>query len=430
MRATDASGPEVSERGAATARLVSVAICRDAAGRVLVVKPTYRDGWLLPGGAVDPGESPRVGCIRELAEETGLLRQCTRLLAVDFLAGKDGPDPKPDLVQHVFDGGVVPPEEIAAMAVQEGELDKVAFVDIAEAENRLRPNQLRLLRAGLDALRTGGAVGLERGARLDGPTVWQPRAERANQRVIFIGGNGHSGSTLLGLLLGSHPDAMYGGEIRKSRVDVPARKRQCRRCGDGCAIWGPINDDRGGDVYEALSQATGRPIVVDSTKLVRWIRAEGRRAALGGVDVTLIHLERDGRAVVNSRLRKSPEADPAKLIRDWVDRNRETEALRAEWEGPSAHVRYEDLACRPEPTMRRLCHDIGLAFDPAMMAYEEREHHSISGNAGTHAATLDAFHRRAPRQIRLDERWRSELPVAVAQMFDEMTAARSGQDAP
>jgi 8-oxo-dGTP pyrophosphatase MutT (NUDIX family) len=418
---------------AGTARLVSSALCRDETGRVLVVKPTYREGWLLPGGAVEPGESPRVGCVRELAEETGLLCDCTTLLAVDFLAGKDGPHPKPDLVQHLFDGGVVPAAEVAVMVPQPGEVERFAFVDVGSAEAMLRPNQRRLLRAGLDALARGGAVGLERGFPLDGPTVWRPRADRANRRVVFIGGNGHSGSTLLGLLLGSHPDATYGGELRKVRVDVPAQKRRCRRCGDDCPVWRDIRDDLGGDVHELLSRATGRQIVVDSTKLVSWIRAESRRLALGGTEVTLVHLERDGRAVVNSRLRKTPDADPRALIADWLARTADTEALRATWPGPSARVRYEDLARSPEATLRRLCDEIDLAFDPVMLAYDEREHHAIAGNAGTHTATLaaqgrdvgalparPAFYRESTGLIRLDERWRTELAPEVLGLFDEL----------
>jgi 8-oxo-dGTP diphosphatase len=42
---------------------------RDAAGRVLLVKPTYKNGWEIPGGYVDAGESPRAAAAREVKEE-------------------------------------------------------------------------------------------------------------------------------------------------------------------------------------------------------------------------------------------------------------------------------------------------------------------------------------------------------------------------
>jgi 8-oxo-dGTP pyrophosphatase MutT (NUDIX family) len=38
---------------------VSVAI-RDGAGRVLLARHVEGDAWLIPGGAIEPGESPRI----------------------------------------------------------------------------------------------------------------------------------------------------------------------------------------------------------------------------------------------------------------------------------------------------------------------------------------------------------------------------------
>ena len=47
-------------------------IVADPAGRVLLVRHTYRDGWYLPGGGVDRGESMAAAATREVAEETGV----------------------------------------------------------------------------------------------------------------------------------------------------------------------------------------------------------------------------------------------------------------------------------------------------------------------------------------------------------------------
>ena len=59
-----------------TASLVAL-WCR---GECLMVFNRFRQGWELPGGMLDPGESPREAAIRELAEESG-----QRADSVDFV---------------------------------------------------------------------------------------------------------------------------------------------------------------------------------------------------------------------------------------------------------------------------------------------------------------------------------------------------------
>ena len=60
---------------------VSIAL-RDAAGRVLLARHSEGDVWLLPGGSVEPGETPADAAVREMWEETGLLVRLTRLVGV------------------------------------------------------------------------------------------------------------------------------------------------------------------------------------------------------------------------------------------------------------------------------------------------------------------------------------------------------------
>jgi ADP-ribose pyrophosphatase YjhB (NUDIX family) len=65
-------------------RLAAYARCRDEAGRVLLchLAPSVGLGdlWTLPGGGLQFGESPEVGVLRELAEETGYRGVVERLL--------------------------------------------------------------------------------------------------------------------------------------------------------------------------------------------------------------------------------------------------------------------------------------------------------------------------------------------------------------
>ncbi|MFJ1680652.1 MULTISPECIES: NUDIX domain-containing protein [unclassified Streptomyces] len=60
----------------------AAALFTDQLGRVLLVKPTYREEWLLPGGGAEGGESLAQACEREVREELGLTRAPGTLLAV------------------------------------------------------------------------------------------------------------------------------------------------------------------------------------------------------------------------------------------------------------------------------------------------------------------------------------------------------------
>ncbi|OHA17403.1 MAG: hypothetical protein A3H57_00940 [Candidatus Taylorbacteria bacterium RIFCSPLOWO2_02_FULL_43_11] len=54
-------------------------------GEMLIVKPSYRDYWLMPGGGVELNEFPLGAAIREVKEELGLTKELFHLVAVDYV---------------------------------------------------------------------------------------------------------------------------------------------------------------------------------------------------------------------------------------------------------------------------------------------------------------------------------------------------------
>jgi 8-oxo-dGTP diphosphatase len=142
-------------------RMAAGALFRDGAGRVLLVDPTYKETWDLPGGAVEAEESPHAACRREVAEELGLDRPPGRVLAVDWVPSR--PE-RPEGLIVIYDGGVLSAEEIAAIAVADDELAGFAFVPKDEVPALVTPLLARRIAACLAAVDAGTVAALENGS--------------------------------------------------------------------------------------------------------------------------------------------------------------------------------------------------------------------------------------------------------------------------
>jgi 8-oxo-dGTP diphosphatase len=140
-------------------RVAAGALFFDAQGRVLLVKPTYKDGWEIPGGYVEPGETPIEACEREIKEELGLDRKIERLLVVDWAPStKEG-----DKVLFVFDGGELPASEHAAITLPPDELAASEFHDTAILHELMIERLARRLAAAVEARQTDVTRYLEHG---------------------------------------------------------------------------------------------------------------------------------------------------------------------------------------------------------------------------------------------------------------------------
>ena len=102
--------------------------------RVLLVHKTYGNGWDIPGGYVDTGESPAAACRRELKEELGIDREVQRLLIVDWAphAGEG------DKILYVFDCGELGADE-QHIQLAADELDRWAWVPVGQLPEYVIP---------------------------------------------------------------------------------------------------------------------------------------------------------------------------------------------------------------------------------------------------------------------------------------------------
>jgi 8-oxo-dGTP diphosphatase len=137
------------------------ALIFDVAGRLLILKPTYKSGWTIPGGVMEAdGESPWEACRREVREECGIEVRQGRLACMDFRRPR--PD-RPGGVRFLFDCGAVDDEQIAAIVIQPEEVSEYRFVALPDALRLLRGPIRRRVRAAM----TGRAlVYLEDGRRV------------------------------------------------------------------------------------------------------------------------------------------------------------------------------------------------------------------------------------------------------------------------
>ena len=123
----------------------------DPAGRVLLVKPNYRDHWTVPGGICEHGEPPQEGAARELAEELGMTIPVGRLLATDW-SQPYGADARP-IMHFLFDAGEL--TDGRDIVVQESELDGYDFVAPPDLAAHLPPYGLARVTGALKARAAG-----------------------------------------------------------------------------------------------------------------------------------------------------------------------------------------------------------------------------------------------------------------------------------
>ena len=267
------------------------------------------------------------------------------------------------------------------------------------------------------------------------------------KKILFILGTAHCGSTLLSLILDSSPQCFTVGELS----NLPRLHHKNKPiCQNNCNFWNRkfskdelnklalglsntqispgiplkiekffreiINDDIFRP-YSIIASKSCADVIIDSTKTIYWISSMLRLKELKKeFDIYLLHLVRDGRAVLNSYLRKRKRMTLEDISQLWLKRVTNNEFFFKNFSrGKKIQLAYEELATKPQATTQHLCNFLGIEFIPAMLKYWEYEHYMISGNRGTKSLVNQYQNKpeESPKSqdlsIKLDLSWQTTL---------------------
>jgi len=293
---------------------------------------------------------------------------------------------------------------------------------------------------------------------------------RAGVKVIYIMGAGHIGSTVLDVVMSSHPRLESLGEVNKLH-GFGWRRQENRRCACGetvydCPFWARVRARwaeltgsgdagrymllqprfertraawmrlvrnrirrtpdfieylRGTEaIYRAVQEAGGRAFLVDSSLTPKRAYAQSLNP---NIDLYLIHLVRDGRGVIWSLMKPNKKipggpyvpTPPARTTKYWISANLQSAwVLRQVPEERRMRIRYEDFALDPTAVLTRIGDMVGedmsgLVKD-GMLTTPRPERHTVGGNRVR-------FIKDEELRLRADFAWMENLPERSREMF-------------
>lgn len=293
-------------------------------------------------------------------------------------------------------------------------------------------------------------------------------------RVIYITGTSFSGSTILGALLGQHPQCMCAGELSNWTTYRDSMEVACS-CGlnwQECAFWRRtrelwLDESHPGweayislqnrferirniptlklqqamsafagyaaatrRIYQILTELSHRQIIVDISKKV------GRGQALaqmGGLDLSFIHLVREGRGYLASsikhmrrRQQRGSQEPPLPIlltrsILEWIVTNRMAERMIATSGLPSLRIRYEDLIADPSCQVDRVARALSLDLDAVQVSLKSSQPVSFGHMWGGNEIRLQG-----PMHLIADETWKQAISPLMDQIFWVVAGSTSG----
>jgi 8-oxo-dGTP diphosphatase len=139
-------------------RMAAGCLFRNSSNQILIVQPSYKPNWEIPGGITEDNESPRDSAAREVREELSLEVSVGRLLVVDYTSENEN---YTEALMWVFDGGILNDTQILSLKLPVSELKSFRFVDLLELETLVTPRMFRRLEQAVFAIQNNQTLYLE-----------------------------------------------------------------------------------------------------------------------------------------------------------------------------------------------------------------------------------------------------------------------------
>lgn len=134
----------------------SSAVIRNIEGEFLMVKRTYKEGYILVGGMNEKDELPTQGLMREIREEIGIELSPVKAVCIDFLVSQPF-----SRVNYVFDCGIISKAEIDKIKIDPEEISDFQFLPIEKVFELSSPNTKKRVQNYLSNLDTNHCIYLE-----------------------------------------------------------------------------------------------------------------------------------------------------------------------------------------------------------------------------------------------------------------------------
>jgi hypothetical protein len=273
--------------------------------------------------------------------------------------------------------------------------------------------------------------------------------EFAIPRIVYIMGAGRSGSTVLNIILGAHPEVEAIGEAKHWAI-FKGLPREDDINSEDHIFWQNVleeyirldpnfpgfstletirhkveshsgfikrflknEDSKLADEYDrhlsklflSVYQASGKKVILDASKNIS--RAQ-RLLETSEFDVKVIHLIRDPRGIVWSFMKKNVEHKPKKPFKallDYILLNLAAVYLRYSFKDAVLKVKYENLIRHPQRVFQQICDFIGIDEGGISEKLENGAEFKV-----THI--IDGNRIRKNRAIKFspDEEWKTKLP--------------------